>query len=165
MASGKSTVSELLAARFGRGVHVRGDVFRRMIVAGRDPITPALGDEARRQLALRWRLAATVANAYWAQGFAVVVQDLYPGSSLEQMVDLLDAVPLHVVVLLPRPDVVAARERLRGKVGYAHGWDVATHCAEFASATPRVGLWLDTSDDAPAGTVERILTAQGSRVR
>jgi dephospho-CoA kinase len=38
MAAGKSTVADLLARRFDRGVHVRGDVFRKMIVTGRDPI-------------------------------------------------------------------------------------------------------------------------------
>jgi predicted kinase len=46
MASGKSTVAELLARRFARGVHLRGDVFRKMIVTGRDPISPSLGSEA-----------------------------------------------------------------------------------------------------------------------
>ncbi len=34
MAAGKSTVAELLASRFARSVHVRGDSFRRMIVNG-----------------------------------------------------------------------------------------------------------------------------------
>lgn len=48
MAAGKSTVAELLAQQFERGVHLRGDIFRKMIVTGRDPITPELGDEAMR---------------------------------------------------------------------------------------------------------------------
>ncbi|WP_249019480.1 zeta toxin family protein [Conexibacter sp. S30A1] len=34
MAAGKSTVARLLAARFERGVHLEGDVFRRSIGAG-----------------------------------------------------------------------------------------------------------------------------------
>ena len=38
-ASGKSTVADLLARRFTRGVHVKGDVFRRMVVAGRQEMT------------------------------------------------------------------------------------------------------------------------------
>ena len=32
MASGKSTVAQLLAERFQRGVHVHGDIYRKMIV-------------------------------------------------------------------------------------------------------------------------------------
>jgi predicted kinase len=43
MAAGKSTVADLLARRFARGAHLRGDVFRKMIVTGRDPISPGLG--------------------------------------------------------------------------------------------------------------------------
>ena len=43
MASGKSTVAELLAARQPRGVHLRGDVFRRMIVTGREEMTEQAG--------------------------------------------------------------------------------------------------------------------------
>ncbi|MBW4845322.1 MAG: zeta toxin family protein [Lachnospiraceae bacterium] len=35
MASGKSTVAELLASEFGNCVHLRGDIFRTMIVSGR----------------------------------------------------------------------------------------------------------------------------------
>lgn len=39
MAAGKSTVARLLAARFERGVHLEGDVFRRSIVRGREEMT------------------------------------------------------------------------------------------------------------------------------
>ncbi|MDQ0761187.1 putative kinase [Streptomyces canus] len=35
MAAGKSTVAQALAERLPRAAHVRGDVFRRMIVSGR----------------------------------------------------------------------------------------------------------------------------------
>jgi adenylate kinase family enzyme len=34
-AAGKSTVADLLARRFEQGVHVKGDIYPRMIVAGR----------------------------------------------------------------------------------------------------------------------------------
>ena len=35
MAAGKSTVAQQLAERLPKSVHLRGDVFRRMIVSGR----------------------------------------------------------------------------------------------------------------------------------
>lgn len=50
MASGKSTVAQALAERLPRSVHLRGDVFRRMIVNGRAEMTFELSAEARRQL-------------------------------------------------------------------------------------------------------------------
>ena len=43
MASGKSTVAQLLAERLPRAVHLRGDVFRRMIVSGREEMCQDAG--------------------------------------------------------------------------------------------------------------------------
>ena len=156
MAAGKSTVAELLAQRFDRGVHVRGDVFRTMIVRGRDPITPELGDEALRQLDLRQRIAASVANDYWRDDFTVVLQDIYVGGALPNVVGRLEISPLYVVVLHPRVDVVAEREKLRDKTGYGD-WDVEAFCTSFEDETPRIGLWLDTSEMSPQETVDEIL--------
>jgi len=52
MAAGKSTVASLLARRFRRGVHLEGDLFRRMIVHGRQEMTPDPSPEALDQLKL-----------------------------------------------------------------------------------------------------------------
>jgi cytidylate kinase len=165
MASGKSTVAEALAQRFERGVHLRGDVFRKMIVRGRDPISPELGDEALRQLDLRQRIAADVANDYWRDDFTVVLQDIYVGSALANVIGRLEISPLYVIVLNPRADVVAERERLREKTGYGE-WDVAALCATFEDETPRIGAWLDTSSLSPDETVDEILRRRhDARVR
>ena len=127
-----------------------------MIVRGRDPIAPELGDEALRQLDLRQRIAASVANDYWRDDFTVVLQDIYVGSSLPNVVGRIEISPLYVIVLNPRPDVVAVRERLREKSGYGD-WDAEALCATFEEETPRVGLWLDTSELSAEATVEEIL--------
>jgi chloramphenicol 3-O-phosphotransferase len=165
MAAGKSTIAELLAKSFARGVHVRGDVFRKMIVSGRDPIAPSLGEEALRQLDLRQRLAVAVANDYWRDDFTVVLQDIYVGRALTNVVERLEIAPLYVVVLSPRPDVIVERERLREKSGYGE-WDVAQFCANFADETPRLGLWLDTSEMTPEESAEEILRRRAdARVR
>ena len=81
MAAGKSTVAELLAQRFERSVHVRGDVFRKMILSGRAEVTPELEEEAVVQLELRRRIAARVVEEYWQAGFDVVVQDILIGNT------------------------------------------------------------------------------------
>jgi hypothetical protein len=165
MAAGKSTVAELLAQTFSRGVHVRGDVFRKMIVRGRDPIGPELGDEALRQLDLRQRIAANVANEYWREDFTVVLQDIYLGAALPNVVGRLEMSPLYVVALNPRADVVAERERARHKVGYG-AWDVAQFVTSFQEETPRIGLWLDTSEMTAEESVEAILLGRhDARVR
>ncbi|WP_259275852.1 AAA family ATPase [Micromonospora chalcea] len=156
MAAGKSTVAEALARRLPRAVHLRGDVFRRMIVSGRADMTAEPTDEALRQLRLRYDLAASTADRYAAAGFTVVLQDVVLGADLPAMVGRIRHRPLAVVVLAPRAEVVAARERDRPKTGYGD-WPVADLDAGFRADTPRIGLWLDTSDQTPEETVAEIL--------
>lgn len=156
MAAGKSTVAEGLARRLPRSVHLRGDVFRRVIVNGRADMTAEPSDEALRQLRLRYDLAASTADRYAAAGFTVVLQDVVLGADLPAMVGRIRHRPLAVVVLAPRAEVVAARERDRPKTGYGD-WPVADLDAGFRADTPRIGLWLDTSDQTPDETVTEIL--------
>jgi cytidylate kinase len=156
-AAGKSTVADLLARRFPRGVHVRGDVFRRMVVAGRHEMTTSPTEEARRQLQLRYRLGAATADAYHEAGFAVVVQDVVLGPALADYAGWLRSRPLVVVVLAPRPDAVAAREATRPKTAYDGRDRIAELDAALREGTPRHGLWLDTSALDPDATVDEIV--------
>jgi predicted kinase len=157
MASGKSTVAELLAERLPRSVHLRGDVFRRMIVAGRAAMTAPLSAAAVEQLQLRYRLAAMAAEIYLGAGFSVVYQDILLGPSLGAVVQQLRSHPLHVVVLCPTPEAVAAREAGRSKKGY-RGISVAELDRALREETPRLGLWVDSSGQSAAETVAHILS-------
>lgn len=157
-ASGKSTVAELLAQRFERGVHVKGDVFRRMVVSGRAEMSASPSADAWDQLRLRYRLGAATADAYHAAGFSVVVQDVVVGQVLDEYVAAIRSRPRFVVVLAPRPDVVEAREAGRAKVAYRDGAptvDALDHALRHE--TPRLGLWLDSSGQRPDETVEEII--------
>ncbi|GGU66605.1 AAA family ATPase [Streptomyces lavendofoliae] len=157
MAAGKSTVAQALAERLPRAAHVRGDVFRRMIVSGRADMAPDAGDEALAQLRLRYRLSAATADAYADAGFTAVVQDVVLGPELAAFTRLVRTRPLHVVVLAPRPDVVAAREAGRDKTGYGGGWTPELLDRGLREETARIGLWLDTSELTVEGTVDAIL--------
>jgi cytidylate kinase len=156
--AGKTTVAQLLAARFARGVHLEGDVFRRSIVTGRHEMTPASSNEAREQLLLRYRLSATAADTYVEGGFVVVLEDVIAGEMFPAIAGLVRARPLHLVVLLPRREVVAARDIARATDGYEH-WSIEALYDLFETETPRLGLWLDTSEQTPEETVEAILEA------
>lgn len=157
-ASGKSTVAELLAQRFERGVHVKGDVFRRMVVAERHEMTSTPSDEAWRQLRLRYRLGAATADRYHEAGFSVVVQDIVIGPVLAEYVAAIESRPLIVVVLAPRIDVVAQREEARSKAAYLDGYNSIRELdTALREHTPPLGLWLDTSDQAPSETVDEIV--------
>lgn len=156
MAAGKSTIAQLLTETFDKGVHVRGDMFRKMIVAGRDELLPHASKEALSQLSLRYRIAASVTDTYFEAGFNVVVQDVIVGSHLKEFVGLIRSRPLFVVVLSPSIETVTARESTRSKKGYG-AWTVSELQHILHNETPRIGLWLDTSEQKPEDTVDEIL--------
>ncbi|WP_330230808.1 AAA family ATPase [Nocardia sp. NBC_00508] len=155
-AAGKSSVAQALAERLPRSAHVRGDTFRRFVVNGRAEMSSDPSPEALDQLRLRYSLAAGAADAYADAGFTVVVQDIVLGEFLPWMAELIITRPLYVVVLAPRPEVVASREAGRGKDAYDEftimGLDMV-----LRESTPRIGLWLDTSDLTVQQTVDTIL--------
>jgi predicted kinase len=159
MASGKSTVGQALAERLPRAAHVRGDVFRRMIVSGREDYVPGVGGAGEAQLRLRYRLSAATADAYAAAGFTAVVQDVVLGAELTAYVELVRTRPLHVVVLAPDPETVAAREAGRPKTGYG-AWTVEELDGGLRAETPRIGLWLDNSGLTVGETVDAILAGR-----
>jgi predicted kinase len=155
-AAGKSTVAQLVAEQLPRSVHLRGDLFRRMIVGGRVDMTPDPAPEALRQLQLRHRLTAEVADRYFEAGFTVVAQDILLGPHLSTTVAAIRSRPLLLVVLAPRPDAVAAREAGRAKNAYGE-YSVADLDAGLRQDTPRIGLWLDSTDQTPEETAGEIL--------
>ncbi|MFF9287156.1 AAA family ATPase [Streptomyces griseosporeus] len=157
MASGKSTVAQLLAERLPRSVHLRGDMFRRMVVSGREEFTPQPTAEATAQLRLRYQASAAVADLYAQAGWTVVVQDVVLGEHLDSFLDAVTSRPRYLIVLAPTPEAVAAREADRSKIGYGGPWTVDILDDVLRRGTPRRGLWLDTSCQTPDQTVDQIL--------
>ncbi len=107
-------------------------------------------------------LAARVADGYAEAGFTVVLQDIIVGSHLTDMVSAIQSRPRYVVALAPSARAVQARDRARqlarGKVAYKHGDEpVADLDAYFRRETPRIGLWIDTSDQTADETVDAVL--------
>ncbi len=156
MAAGKSTVANLLAERLPRSVHVRGDVFRRMVVNGRADMGPDASPEALAQLGLRYDLATHTADRYAAAGFDVVLQDVVIGPELTGFVDRIATPDRYLVVLVPDVAALEQRERERAKVGYT-GFAPADLDRVLRQDTPRLGYWLDSSALTPAATAEAIL--------
>ena len=56
----------------------------------------------------------------------------------------------------PRPEVVEAREANRAKTGYA-AWSAEQLDRSMREETPRLGLWIDSSEQTPEQTVEKIV--------
>jgi chloramphenicol 3-O-phosphotransferase len=156
-AAGKSTVAQLLAERLPRSVHVRGDLFRRMVVNGRADMTPDPSPEAVRQLRLRHRLTAATCDAYFQEGFTVIAQDVILGERLTETLNLIEKRPLLLIVLAPHPEAIATREATRAKNTYTR-WTIDALDQGLRTETPHLGLWLDTSTQTPEETIEEILT-------
>jgi hypothetical protein len=159
--SGKSTVSELLAQQFERGVHVQGGQFYRWAVRGWVHFGDPDRQEATRLLGLRYRLSAMVADEYAGAGFTTVVQDNIYGADVVKWLGSVTSRPLHLVVLRPTIEVVALRDESRrrntGKVAYRDGFTPSENDAHLATTPRDLGLWLDTSRQTPQETVDEIM--------
>jgi cytidylate kinase len=159
-ASGKSTVAELLAATFERGAHVRGGQFYRFVLRGWVPFDDVgHPEEARRCLDLRYRLSAQTAATYADAGFTCVMQDNIYGGDVSTWIEAVHPRPVRLVVLRPSIGVLEARDaerrRATEKIAYRGSFTPAVNDAHLA-ATPRLGLWLDTSAQTPEETVAEI---------
>jgi hypothetical protein len=167
-AAGKSTIADLLARQFERGVHIRGGQFYRWAVQGWVHVGDPRAVEARRLLDLRYRLAALTADEYCRAGFTTVVQDNMFGADVPRWLASVAARPRHLVVLRPSLTVVRSREfqrfRTTGKMAYRPDGFTPEDLDRELAATPRIGLWLDTSAMSPAATVEEILGRQSEAV-
>ena len=164
MASGKSTIAQLLAKKANYSVHVRGDEFRRVIVSGRAEITMTPNEEANKQLLLRYKLAAQVAESYFAAGFTTIVQDNFLGKETNYFIDCFSLSPVYMITLCPSAQTVLTREASRGKTGYIH-WDVQSLYEILINENPRIGLWIDSSNQTPEETVDEILARYETEAR
>jgi len=167
-AAGKSTVADLLAREFEHGVHIRGGQFYRWAVSGWIHPATELSDEARRLLDLRYRLSAQAAHEYCLAGFTTVVQDNIFGDDVPTWLKRAAVQPSRLVVLRPSVSIVKERDQKRlralGKVAYRPGEMNVEQLDALVAATPRIGLWLDSSNQTPAQTVSEILSRRDEAV-
>ena len=161
MAAGKSSVAQVLAERLPKSVHLRGDIFRRMIINGQAEMTIALSIEAQRQLQLRYDLARITAKRYVEAGFTVVYQDIIIGEVLGQVIAAFQPYQLAVVVLSPQADIIATRDQNRVKTGYPDRAAVDSFEQVLRFETPQLGYWLDNSDLTVEKTVDCIIAYCG----
>ena len=163
MAAGKSTVAEVLAKRLKKSVHLRGDIFRRMITSGREDMTADASSEALSQLNLRYNISANTAESYHNAGFDVVWQDVMVGHVLPKVISRISVRPLYLIVLCPSPEIVAQREAGRNKTGYSGGFTPENFDKLLHNETPPIGLWIDSSNMTAEQTADKILacTAKG----
>ncbi|MFF0341100.1 AAA family ATPase [Kribbella sp. NPDC004875] len=161
-AAGKSTIAPLLAARMGPpAATLDGDVFYRGVVAGAEIMTPDPSPEALRQLELRYDASALIAQHYADAGFDFVCSDIVLGEYVERWFARLRGVETYLVVLVPSVESIVQREIGRGGNNSYRDWgdsleDGVRALQAGLDETPRRGLWLDTTGQTPAQSVEAI---------
>jgi chloramphenicol 3-O-phosphotransferase len=141
-----------------------GDVFYRGVVAGAEIMTPDPSPEALRQLNLRYDAGALVAQHYADAGFDFVCSDIVLGEDVERWFARLRGVETYLVVLVPSVESIVEREIARGGANSYRDWQQPGGTLEDAvralqaglDGIPRRGLWLDTTGQTPAETVEAI---------
>ena len=162
-ASGKSTVGLLLAEWMPRSAFIDGDDLAGMVVSGGEGMTPDPSDEAVAQLQLRTAQAASLADSFHREGFTAVMSDNINGEDLQRQIDRVRSTPLIVVVLTPTDAAVVGRETACGTRAYRDWMGQGTLEAavgefqRYLAATPRLGLWLDTTEHTAAETADAII--------
>jgi hypothetical protein len=85
---------------------------------------------------------------------SAIVDDIVSGQRLDHVIEDLAGVPFGFVMLLPDFEHVKARWRSMGSP-FVDAWDWVDD--EIRNATPRVGLWIDTTRLTAEETVDVIL--------
>lgn len=157
MAAGKSTVARLLARRYPRSVYIEADGLQRMIVSGGvwvgDPGEPA--GEAERQLRLRLKNTCLLGRSFFEAGFTVILDDIIIGERWSQLQEELRGLPFSLVVLAPRVEIVQQRDQERAQTTQGQAWAEYLD-RELRQTMAGIGLWIDSSAQTPAETVDAI---------
>lgn len=163
-ASGKSTVSRALAARFPRSIAICVDDLRSMVVGG--VVHP--GAEWRRELVEQLQLArrsvAEMAKLYQRAGFAVVIDDFWdPHSRMSEYRELFDTAEIRRVVLYPQQQKAHAQNLRRAGPGEVQQYldagirEVYADLNKTAAELAQSGwIILDTTDDTAEDTAARL---------
>jgi len=153
--AGKSTIAALVARRLARSVHIEAEALQRFVVGGSVWPDGEPHEEAMRQLRLRGRNVALLADSFFEEGFTPVVDDVVIGTRLADLRSDLGSRPLLFVLLVPRLAVVRERNRQRPAKDVFEAWQHLDAVAR--QETPQVGLWLDTSNQEAEQSAAEIL--------
>jgi hypothetical protein len=159
---GKSTIASLIAQQLPRSAHIEAEALMRFVAGGAVRPGGQPHDEAMRQLRLRGRQVALLADSFFEAGFTPVIDDVVIGTRLAEL--RADSQPAAAL----RPPRAAARRdprRNRGRPG-KDVFEAWKHLDTVArEETPRVGLWLDTSDQTPEESAAEVLRRAWSEGR
>jgi len=163
-ASGKSTVSRALAARFPQSIAICVDDLRSMVVGGVVHPSNEWGRALVEQLQLARKSVTEMAKIYHRAGFAVVIDDFWdPHSQMSEYGELFDWAELRRVVLYPDQQKAHAQNLKRSGPGEWRDMIDGGIREVYADLNHAVGAlvqngWivLDTTNDTAEETATRL---------
>jgi len=165
-ASGKSTVSRLVAQRLMRSALLGGDPVNELIANGRAWALGEPADEAARQVRLcNQNLCALAAN-FADAGFTPVIDSLIPSrDQLDFFLYALSPRQVLLVVLTPSIEVCGHRNLHRDHAEQFFFDDYETLTSAMHDGFGSVGWWFDTSMLTPTETATQILANASTLAR
>ena len=153
--AGKSTIAAIVARRLERSAHIEAEVLQRFVVGGALWPDGEPRAEAMRQLRLRGRNVALLADSFFEAGITPIVDDVVIGSRFDELRADVRSRPLLFVLLTPSLEAVRERNRQRPNKDVFEAWRHLDAVAR--SETKRLGLWLDTSKQTAEESADEIL--------
>ncbi|KAA3662650.1 MAG: hypothetical protein DWQ04_12840 [Chloroflexi bacterium] len=113
-ASGKTSVSKALLARYAFGIHIPVDVLRGLVISGESNPIGSWDEETDRQFRLARDSAAKIASTYAQAGFTVVIDDvIFPDMIAHHYDKALAAFEVHKILLRPSIAATISRNKAR----------------------------------------------------
>ena len=146
--AGKTTVARELAKRLPLAAHIETDEIQNLIVSGGLHPQQEPKAESERQLHLRRRNVALLADSFLESGVTPIIDEaVVYAAALREYAELIRSRPLALVVLAPPLEVSLARDAARPEKQVGHIWG---HLDEvMRRELPGTGLWIDNSALSP----------------
>jgi chloramphenicol 3-O-phosphotransferase len=154
--SGKTTIARMIARESPKGAHIDGDEIHNLIVGGRLHPPEKPEEEVERQLELRFRNMALLADSFFQSGvFPVLETCISTREYLDYLISRIKARPVAMVILAPPVGVMLERDSKRPEKNVAHLH--TDRYEEIYRELGTMGLWIDNGDMTPEQTKIEII--------
>ena len=164
--AGKTTIAYLIAKNCPKGAHINGDEIHNLVVGGRIHPPGKPEDEVQRQLMLRAKNMALLADSFFESGvFPVLDNCISKREYLDYLISRIRSRPIAMVVLAPPMAVTLERDKHRAEKTVAHLY--TDNYLVMREELSGIGLWLNTQGMTPEQTAEAVLqqTFSEGRIR
>jgi adenylylsulfate kinase-like enzyme len=154
--AGKTTIARMIAQESPRSAHINGDEIHNLMIGGRlhPPAKPE--DEVERQLKLRFRNMALLADSFFQSGiFPILETCISTHEYLDYLISRIISRPIAMVILAPPAVVMLERDKRRSEKTVAHLH--TDKYDEMYNELHTMGLWMDNGNMTPEQTKNEIL--------